>query len=429
MVEIISIGKNSIARRVGIKQGDKLISVNGNAITDVLDYRFYITDSHLSVRVERDGGVKEFDINKPQYDDIGLEFETYLMDRKKTCRNKCVFCFIDQNPHGMRETIYFKDDDERLSFLQGNYVTLTNLGDREIERIIKMRISPMNISVHTVNPDLRCTMTGNRFAGDSLKYLKRLSDAGIEMNLQFVLCHGINDGPELTASLEYIRTLESVVSAAFVPAGLTGHREGLPKLTPFDCFGAGAVIDAVEHYNAFFRQTKGEGIVFLSDEFYLLAGRQLPPDEYYDGYMQLENGVGMLTNLITEFDFALEDTDSARGKIVSVATGEAAYPTICELAKKFTKRFPQVEIFVYPVKNKFFGGSVTVSGLLTGQDIIKQLKGKPLGEAVLIPCNMLKTDEDIFLDDTTLDRLESELGVRALVVGREGSLLCDAFSK
>lgn len=424
MVTISSVLPSSAAERVGLRAGDKLVSINGNEIADILDYRFYVTEKKVRLEILRGGDTREFVIKKPEYDDIGLDFETYLMDKKKCCANRCIFCFIDQNPCGMRESIYFKDDDERLSFLQGNYVTLTNLKQRDIDRMIKMRISPINVSVHAVEPELRCMMLGNRFAGESLKYLEQLSDAGIELNLQFVLCCGINDGIHLQKSFEYIRRLKSFRSAAFVPAGMTSHRDGLFKLAPYDRESAAAVVDAVETENEYYMRERGEGAVFASDEFYLTAGRELPDDEYYCGYPQLENGVGMLTDLKTTFCLDLDAAGSATAGEVHIATGVAAYPTILAMSEEFMKKFPHKKVTVHEIKNDFFGGSVTVSGLITGGDLIKQLSGKVSGR-LLIPSNMLKADEAVFLDDITLEELAARLGVVVTPVAPEG--LCDAL--
>lgn len=426
MVTISSVLPHSAAERVGLRAGDKLVSINGNGISDVLDYRFYVTEKRVALTVLRDGETLEFVIKKPEYDDIGLDFETYLMDKKKCCANRCIFCFIDQNPCGMRESIYFKDDDERLSFLQGNYVTLTNLKQRDIDRMIKMRISPINVSVHTVEPELRCMMLGNRFAGESLKYLKQLSDAGIELNLQFVLCRGINDGEHLQRSLEFVRGLKTFQSAAFVPAGMTEHRDGLYKLQPYDRDSAAAVIDAVEAENEYYMSERGGGAVFASDEFYLIAGRSLPDDAYYCGYPQLENGVGMLTDLKTTFLWELENITSVDDGELHIATGVAAYPTIREMADAFSAKFPGRIIVVHEIKNTFFGGSVTVSGLITGGDLIAQLSGK-VKNRLLIPSNMLKADEPVFLDDVTLGELEEKLGVPVRPVRPEE--LCEALTE
>ncbi len=425
MVKISSVAPKSLAFKAGIESGDTLVKINGNSVSDVLDYQFYITEKTVVLSLERDGNPFEITLKKPEYGDIGLEFSTYLMDRKKTCANRCIFCFIDQNPKGMRESIYFKDDDERLSFLQGNYVTLTNLKQHHIDRIIKMRISPINVSVHTVEPELRCEMLGNRFAGESLKFLEMLADAGIELNLQFVLCRGINDGVHLEKSLEYIRGLSSFQSAAFVPAGMTKHREGLFELAPFDRDSARKVVEALEKENEYYIKTRGTGCVFASDEFYLKAELELPDDDYYCGYPQLENGVGMLTDLKTTFLWQLDRLETSKSGNIHVATGAAAFDMICFLAEKFQKKFPNRKITVHKIENKFFGGSVTVSGLVTGRDLIDGLKGKT-ENMLLIPKNMLKADEDIFLDNITVAEVEKELGVK--VVATTAETLIDGFA-
>lgn len=426
MVVITGVLPHSRAEKAGIMPGDYLLEINSHEINDVLDYRFRLADTTVILKLHRGPDIIEKKIKKEEYDDIGLEFGTPLMDKKHRCENGCIFCFIDQNPEGMRESIYFKDDDERLSFLQGNYVTLTNLKQRDIDRMIKMRISPINVSVHTVEPELRCRMLGNRFAGDSLKYLSQLADAGIELNLQFVLCRGINDGVHLRKSLDFIRTLSSFQSAAFVPAGLTGYRKGLFPLEPYDAKSAAAVIDEIEKENGYYIETRGEGGVFASDEFYLTAKRPLPDDEFYCGYPQLENGVGMLTDLKTTFLLNLDDTEQSEEGEIHVATGEAAYPLICELAEAFSAKFPQRRIVVHAVKNNFFGGSVTVSGLVTATDIIDQLAGK-VRNRLIIPSNMLKADEDIFLDNITLSELSARLGVPVRPVRTDET--CAAFAE
>ncbi len=426
MVTILSVLEGSKAQKAGITAGDCLVSINGNNISDILDYRFYITEKTVVLDILRHGKNLVFTIKKGEYDDVGLEFDTYLMDKKKTCANRCIFCFIDQNPCGMRESIYFKDDDERLSFLQGNYVTLTNLKQSHIDRIIKMHISPINVSVHTVEPELRCMMLGNRFAGESLKFLQTLAHAGIELNLQFVLCRGINDGEHLKKSLEYIRTLSTFKSAAFVPAGLTAHRENLYELLPYDKESARQVVEAIEKENEYYIKTRGEGGVFASDEFYLTAEMPLPDDEYYCGYPQLENGVGMLTDLKTSFMLDLESLEHSNDGEIHTATGEASYGTVLELAEAFCAKFPNKKIVVHKIKNNFFGGGVTVSGLVTGGDLLSQLSGK-VKNKLIIPSNMLKADADVFLDNMTLDELSEKLGVEIITVSPYD--VCEAFSK
>ncbi len=427
MVNIMSVESGSYAEKAGIRAGDTLVSLNGNEVNDVLDYRFYLFESELKIVIVRDGAALEFTIKKPEYDDIGLEFSTYLMDEKKRCRNNCIFCFIDQNPMGMRETVYFKDDDERLSFLIGNYVTLTNLSESDIERIIKMRISPVNISVHTTNPELRVQMMRNRFAGESLRYIRLLDDAGITINAQLVLCRGINDGQELEASLEYLTSLKNIGSIALVPCGLTAHRENLYPLSPYDEASARSVLEICNDYGERCIKSIGFRTVYASDEFYILANLPIPDTEYYEDYPQLENGVGMIRSECDDFCECLENyEDIGYNRVVSIVTGEAAYPFICELAALVAKKFPSVKANVYAVKNNFFGGHVTVSGLVTGVDIISQLGSADLGDELLIPVNMLRSEEDLFLDGVSVSELESKLGVAVRVVQKGGDSFCDA---
>lgn len=429
MVKIITVEPRSHADKSGLRAGDVLVSINGNAINDVLDYRFYIMDKTLDLSVERNGKLLQFVIKKPEYDDIGLEFATYLMDEKKRCRNNCIFCFIDQNPKGMRETIYFKDDDERLSFLMGNYVTLTNLKESDVERIIKMRISPVNISVHTTDPELRVSMMRNRFAGDCLKYIKMLDDGGITVNAQLVLCRGINDGAALERSLSDLTMLENIESIALVPCGLTGHREGLYPLQAFDKETAGAVIDIADRFGEKCKKTRGMRLIYPSDEFYLLAGREMPSEDYYEGYPQLENGVGMIRSDSDEFFECLENLpEMDYNRKVTVATGEAACEFIRSLASAAMEKYKGLTVNVIAVRNDFFGGSVTVSGLVTGGDIIKQLKGKDLGSELLIPENMLRAEGDMFLDNVTLSEVGEALGITVTVTPRGGYPLCEAMT-
>lgn len=427
MVTISCVDGSSLLLTEGVKPLDKLVSINGNSINDVLDYRFYMTEKKLCIVFEREGRQFEVKIKKNIYDDLGLEFETYLMDKKRSCRNNCIFCFIDQNPKGMRESIYFKDDDERLSFLQGSYITLTNLSDCDIDRIIKMKISPVNVSVHSMNPDLRVMLTGNRFAGKSLKKLYRLAENGTGLNLQFVLCKGINDGKELEYSLEEISKLTSLISASIVPCGLTSHRQGLYPLVPFDKQSAGDVIDITERFNKRFKEKDGMGRVFCSDEFYLLAQRELPKSDYYEGFPQYDNGVGMLTDMEESFMSALADTDTSVSGEISIATGYAAYPLMEKLAHEFENRFPQRKINVYKIKNDFFGESVTVSGLITGSDYEKQLKGK-VKSRLLLSRSSLNASGELFLDGMTPQKLEEALGVTIEYVTSDGYELCEKIA-
>ncbi len=415
MVTVQSVDRASLAEKAGIMAGDILISVNENEIRDVLDYRYYITECSLSLLVHRGPELLTFKIKKGEYDDLGLNFETYLMDKKHTCRNKCIFCFIDQNPHGMRNTIYFKDDDSRLSFLLGNYITLTNLSDADIDRIIKMRLTPINISVHTTNPALRCQMMNNRFAGDVLRYLDRLDENGIAINAQIVLCKGVNDGKELDRTLNDLAKLKNIGSVAVVPSGLTKHREGLYPLEPFTKEDANAVLDQVNAFGEKMLLEKGMRLVFPSDEFYLKAEQAIPDEDYYEDYPQLENGVGMIASMKGEFEaeleFLSEDYDTEKEIHCSIATGYAAYGFIKELVDILTQHCKNLDCKVYPIENRFFGENITVAGLICGCDLIEQLKDKPLGDFLALPSVMLRDEQDRFLDDTTLEELSQTLNL------------------
>ena len=433
MVKIQSVVEGSISARAGICGGDLLLTINGNPIRDVLDYRFYLTDTSVRLELERNGSSYGVVLNKGEYDDIGLEFETPLMDRKHTCRNGCVFCFIDQMPKGMRETLYFKDDDDRLSFLHGNYVTLTNLGEEDIERIIRMHISPVNVSVHTTNPALRVQMMKNKRAGEVLSYLPRLADAGIALCTQIVLCKGLNDGAELTRSMEDLsRLVPSLCSCAVVPVGLTKYRDGLYPLEAFSPEECADVIAQVTSFGDQCLEKYGSRLFYCSDEFYVRAGLPLPSEEFYEDYSQIENGVGMLTSLAAEFDFALEDLSEEIAKfraprVVSVATGAAAYDHIRALADKLMAAVDGLEIRVHRIINRFFGESVTVAGLLTGKDVSQQLMGKDLGDELLFPAVMLRADGDVFLDDMTPGELSETLGVPVCAVPSDGYALARAM--
>lgn len=427
-VEIKSVKKLSMCGLHGITSGDLLLSVDGNEIEDVLDYDFYMSGGKVSL--EFLCGEKKKTV-KTTKEKCGLEFETYLMDKQQGCKNKCIFCFIDQLPKGMRKTLYFKDDDSRLSFLFGNYITLTNISEHEIERIIKMHISPVNISVHTMNPELRVRMMKNPKAGECLKIIKRFADAGIQMNTQLVLCPGFNDGEELSYSLSELSKLYPAVSSiAAVPVGLTKYREGLEELTPFTQKTAGDVIDIMEKFGEEFKAKNGTRLCFPADEFYLKAGRPLPDEDFYEDYPQIENGVGMWTSFKTDyldyFENIGKDFMGGKAKTVSFATGAAAYPLICDFAKKIEENLPKIKVNVYEIKNKFFGESITVAGLITGQDLIKQLKGKELGQALFISSNMIigsyqEENENIFLDDVTLTEACIELNVNIIPVSENVS--------
>lgn len=418
----------SIGEELEIEAGDRVLAIDGTEIEDIFDYQFLIQDTYIEVLIEKpDGEQWLLEVDKEFDEDLGLEFENGLMDEYRHCCNKCVFCFIDQMPPGMRETLYFKDDDSRLSFLQGNYVTLTNMSDHDIDRICRYRLSPINISFHTMNPELRCRMLNNRFAGEALKKADRLFEAKIHMNGQIVLCKGLNDGKELEFSIEqlmkYIPCLESV---SVVPVGLTKYREGLYPLEPFEKEDAEEVIDLIEGFQKRCYDKYGIHFVHASDEWYILARREMP-EERYDGYLQLENGVGMLRLLMNEFEDAMQQkrkghpfpNEEPRGQ-VSIATGLLAYPYIQRLAERMMSAFPNLRIFVYPITNHFFGENITVSGLITGQDLLAQLQGKPLGSRLLLPENILRSGEDVFLDDFHVADLEKALQVPINIVKSSG---------
>ena len=432
MVKITLVERGSRADKVGILPGDTLVSINGNEICDVLDYRFYLTERKVELTLEREGTRYSAEINKGEYDDIGLDFETPLMDKKHTCRNGCIFCFIDQNPEGLRESLYFKDDDSRLSFIHGNYITLTNMTDKDIARIVKMRFSPINISVHTTNPELRVKMMKNKRAGEVLRYLGELKRAGISMCAQIVLCRGINDGEELKRTLsdlsEYAPELTSI---AVVPAGLTKFRDKLYPLTDFTPEEAGAVIDTVNAFGEKFLSKLGTRLVYCADEFYLKAGREIPDSDYYEDYPQLENGVGMIRSFSDEFSMCIEDLEeeakSCKERTVSLATGVAAYPTVKELACRLMAICPGLTVNIYKIINNFFGESITVSGLLTGKDIYEQLKDKDLGDELIIPENALRFGEDVFLCNMTVGELSDKLSVKVRPSGSDGYELARAI--
>ena len=426
-VVISSIEKNSPAEKAGILQGESLVSINGNAIKDVLDYRFYMTDRNLDIELLKDGKTRTVSVSKPEYEDLGLDFETYLMDKEHCCKNKCIFCFIDQMPPNMRETLYFKDDDSRLGFLFGNYVTLTNLEEEDIDRIIKMRLSPINVSVHTMNPKLRVEMMKNPNAADSLDYLKKMADAGITLHLQFVLCPGINDGEELRYSFREVEKLgPAVESAVCVPVGLTKCRQNLPKLKPFDKEGSLEVIKIVDEFRAECMEKYGEPVFYAADEFFIKAELPFPEYEYYGDFTQLEDGVGLCALLKHDFYEALDYFPAGEyNRRVTIPTGKAAYSTIKELADAAESRYKGLKIEVLAMENEFFGELITVTGLLTGGDIVKQLKEKDNGDAVLICESTLRYEHDKFIDDTTPPWVEQQLGVPVTMVPNDGyKLLC-----
>lgn len=420
-VRITSVEPGSPARRARIHKGDTLISINGNAITDVLDYRFYMTDERLEILLcDQEKKLRTVVVEKDEYDDLGLEFETYLMDRQMGCKNACIFCFVDQTPPGMRKSLYFKDDDTRMSFLFGNYTTLTNLKEGDIQRIIKMHISPINISIQTMNPALRVQMMKNPFAGESLKFVRMLTEGGIKINTQIVLCPGYNDGEQLEYSLSELAKLgPNVQSIAVVPVGLTRYREKLTPLRGFFPQEAVEVVKTMERWGEYFCKEYGTRTAYASDEFYILAGKDFPPYEFYEDFAQLENGVGMMTLMQHDFAQALKEAQleqSPAAHRCTIATGQLAYPMMQDFAERVQQAFPQVQVQVKKIRNDFWGPTITVAGLITGQDLLAQLEGLDLGSELLIPANMLRHEQDRFLDDLTLEQVQETLGVPVLPV-------------
>ena len=433
MVKITGVERRSLADRKGIKVGDVLVSIDSNEICDVLDYRFYLAERDITLLLNRNGKELSVRIRKGEYDDIGLEFETPLMDKKQTCKNGCIFCFIDQNPEGLRESLYFKDDDSRLSFIHGNYITLTNMTERDVARIVKMKFSPINISVHTTNPELRVKMMKNKHSGEVLRYLDDFKAAGLRMCGQVVLCRGINDGEELRRTLTDLeRYYPYMSSVAIVPAGLTKFRDKLFPLTDFTPDEASAVVDLINEFGDRHKAEHGERLFFAADEFYLKSARPLPDTEYYEDYPQIENGVGMLRSLIDEYGAEIADIIAygeagELSRTVSIATGVAAYPTVSDLASKLQAIYSGLKVNVYEIKNHFFGESITVSGLLTGRDMYEQLCDRELGDELLIPKNALRHGEDVFLCDMTVAELSERLGVKISAVGSDGYELVRAI--
>lgn len=423
---IASVEPGSIADELELEAGDILLEINGNKIEDVFDYHYLMNEEFVELLIRKvDGEEWELEIEKEFEEDLGVTFENGMMDDYRHCTNKCIFCFIDQMPPGMRETLYFKDDDTRLSFLQGNYVTLTNLKEKDVEKIIKYKLSPINISFQTTNPELRCKMLHNRFAGESLKIVDRLVEAGITINGQIVLCKNWNDGEELERSMKDLyRYLPNLQSVSVVPVGLSKYREGLEPLEPFTKEDAKKVIAQIEKWQKKAVEEFGLHFIHASDEWYLLAEDELPKEESYDGYLQLENGVGMLRLLETEFQDALleKSGDSVKRK-VSIATGKLAAPFISKLMEDLKKKYTETEVMVYDITNEFFGERITVAGLITGQDLKKQLKNQDLGEKLLLPCHMLRSGEEVFLDDVTVSELSEYLQIPIEIVDSDGAIL------
>ena len=431
-VSITDVEADSLAEKKNILAGEQLLKINGHDINDVLDYRFFITDSHLKLEIcDSKGDIRKVLIKKPEYEDIGLEFETYLMDKKHSCRNKCIFCFIDQLPQGLRDSLYFKDDDERLSFLMGNYITLTNLKDSDVKRIVSMHISPINISVHTTNPLLRIKMMNNPHAGEALSVLKQFASAGTLVNCQLVLCRGINDGFELERSLLDLSTLyPAVQSVAIVPVGLTKYRKGLYKLESYDKKSAQEVLEIIENFGDNYIKSHDTRLAFAADEFYIKAEKKIPEAEFYEELSQLENGVGMISYLNDGFKAALEDNThitSSTQRRISIATGIAAKPFIDKIVVSVQNNIAHFSCKVYAINNDFFGENITVAGLITGTDLVSQLLGKDLGEVLLIPAAMLRHERDIFLDSVSLLEVEAALNIKVVPVENDGFELLEAM--
>lgn len=424
-----SLIPGGIGEELGIEPGDKLLAINGSEIQDVFDYYYYEESEQLLLLIEKpDGEEWELEIEKDEDESLGIEFDQSLMDEYRSCRNKCMFCFIDQMPKGMRETLYFKDDDSRLSFLQGNYITLTNMSDHDVERIVKYRLEPINISFQTTNPELRCKMLHNRFAGEALKKVDILYRGQIEMNGQIVLCKGVNDGEELERTIRHLTGyLPYLKSVSIVPVGLTKYRDGLYPLEPFTKEDAKEVLSVIHRWQEKIYQEHGIHMIHAGDEWYVLAEEEVPEEERYDGYLQLENGVGMMRLLFNEVQEALSAvTGDERQREISLATGRLMYPYIGKILEEIRKKFPNITTHLYAIRNDFFGERITVSGLITGQDLTGQLKGQPLGERLLLPCNMLKIGEPVFLDDFTLEEVENSLQVKTDIVKSSGQDLLDA---
>ena len=440
---IKTVESGSIAEELELEPGDILLSINNEELEDIFDYRFIIKDEYLEVAIRKKNGEEWIlEIDKEFDEDLGIEFENSLMSEYRSCCNKCIFCFIDQMPPGMRETLYFKDDDSRLSFLQGNYITMTNMKEKDIDRIIRMHLSPINISVQTTNPDLRCKMLNNRFAGEKLKYLQRLYEGNVQMNGQIVCCKNVNDGDELRRTIKDLsKYLPYMRSVSVVPAGITKYREGLYPIETFNREEAGEVIDIIEGYQRQFYKEYGIHFVHASDEWYINAEREFPEEDRYDGYVQLENGVGMMRIFIDEFKDALEKLTNSKEypklreklqRVVTIAVGKLTYP----IMKKFTEQmeilFPGLTINIFYIRNDFFGETITVSGLITGQDLVKQIKerqdnGEELGRILNIPSNMLRIGEQVFLDDMTVAEVETKLGMKLVPVESGGKDFIEAI--
>lgn len=429
--KIINVEKGSIAEEVGIEIGDALLAINETIIKDIIDYKFLMADEYIMVQVEKNNGeLWDIEIEKEYEEDLGIEFESSIMDKAKSCSNKCVFCFIDQLPKGMRKTLYFKDDDSRLSFLQGNFVTLTNMKEEDIDRIIKYRISPINVSVHTTNSELRIKMLNNRFAGNIFERLKRLSDAHISLGCQIVLCPGLNNGDELVKTANDLFSLyPSIRNVAVVPVGTTKYREGLYSLSLYDSESSRKEIRAVEILQKKFIEKIGQPFVRLSDEFYVLAGEDVPETDFYGEFEQLEDGIGMIRLFRNNIDETLNNLNTELNGSFSIATGVSGFNELASAARKINLMNPKINIQTHKIFNRFFGETITVAGLLTGKDIIGQLKNCALGEYIIISKNMLRANDNVFLDDITLDEMEKALERKILVADYTGENLIELVNK
>lgn len=435
--EISKVDAGSIAEEVGIEIGDRLISINDTPVKDLIDYKFLIVDEYVVLEIEKkDKEIWEIEVEKEFSEDIGIEFKSAILDKPKRCHNKCMFCFIDQLPEGMRNTLYFKDDDSRLSFLQGNFITMTNMKDEDIDRIIRYKISPINVSVHTTNPELRVKMLNNRFAGNVYERLKKLANAGITLNCQMVVCPGINNGKELIKTIEDLYKLyPSVKNVAAVPIGITKYREGLCKLTIYNKKSAYDEIKAVENLQKKYMKEIGNPFIRLSDEFYMTADLEIPEADFYGGYEQLEDGIGMVRSFRDNVDMTLNNLKKDISGTFSIPTGVSAFEEINEAIKKIRNRNNNIKIEVFKIKNNFFGETITVAGLLTGIDIINQLKDRPLGKYLIMSDTMFKKGyelgdykEKIMLDDTKIEDIEKSLGVKVLVCSYTGEDLIDIIN-
>ncbi|WDV47585.1 DUF512 domain-containing protein [Clostridiaceae bacterium M8S5] len=428
---IENVRKDSIAEELGIEKGDIILSVNDNQINDIIEYKYHISDDYVKMEILKPNNeVWELEIEKEYDEDIGIEFTNPLIDKAKSCKNKCVFCFIDQLPKGMRKTLYFKDDDSRLSFLQGNFITLTNMSDEEIDRIVRYRISPINISVHTTDPELRIKMLNNKNAGKLHERLKKLNEANIDMNCQIVLCPGINDGKHLDKTIDDLfEFYPNISSVAIVPVGLTKYREGLFDLEIFNNESAGELLDYIEEKQKGFIKKIGSKFVFASDEFFILDGREIPSYNEYEGFPQIENGVGLVRKFKEEIERTLDDINikGEKTKTYTIATGVLAYEFMKEVAELVTDKIGDIEINVAKIKNKFFGDSITVVGLITGQDLIEQLKDTHIGDGLIISSAMLRSGEEVFLDDMTVSDIEKALSTKIYISNNDGKKFVELF--